>query len=392
MKLMPFALTILLAICSLGCGMTNENAGSGENLFITTLPADVIYNATRDVKLGIESDFLLKAVKIANDGKEAIEVKSMTFTIFANEREIFSLIYRGEELNSFFGKYVEKFEKMTYDFQEGIFLGTTGFVDLKKSSKSAVIEPGQEAAIINIPFRFYSDNPATKCNIHIEFQQGDKTFSRDLGLQVAEYVLKNKYIFPAKGIWMAINTYNANYGHRVNSSQEFAFDLMIQKPNLMMYPPSGKNEDYDCWGKAVIASADGVVIDCVDGVPNNPSYLGSRLPKEELERVREKFGAVAMAGGNYVILEHPGSEYTFYAHLINGSVKVKKGDMVKQGQVLGLCGNSGNSDAPHLHFNIMNGPSVLGSRGLPMKFTNLKDFTSGKIEQITDPNLVVLAE
>ena len=66
--------------------------------------------------------------------------------------------------------------------------------------------------------------------------------------------------------------------------------------------------------------------------------------------------------------------------------------MVKQGQVLGLCGNSGNSDAPHLHFHIMNGPSVLGSRGLPMKFTNLKDFVGGKIEQITDPNLVVLAE
>ncbi len=392
MKLMPFALTILLTICSLGCGMTNENVGSGENLSITTLPADVIYNTTRDVKLGIESDFLLKAVKIANDGKEAIEVKSMTFTIFANKREIFSLVYKGEELNSLFRKYVEKFEKMTYDFQEGIFFGVTGFVDLKKTSKSAVIGSGQEAAIISIPFRFYSDNQATKCDIHIEFQQGDKTFSKDSSLQVAEYVLKNKYIFPAKGIWMAINTYNANYGHRVNSSQEFAFDLMVQKPNLMMYPPSGKNEDYDCWGKAIVAAADGVVVDCADGVPNNPSQLGSRLPKEELEKVREKLGTVAMVGGNYVILEHTENEFTFYAHLINGSVKVKKGDVVKQGQVLGLCGNSGNSDAPHLHFHIMNGPSVLGSRGLPMKFTNLKDFVGGKIEQITDPNLVVLAE
>ena len=100
MKLMPFILVILLAICSLGCGMTNENAGSGENLSITTLPTDVIYNVTRDTKLGTESDFLVKAIKIANDGKEAIEVKSITFTVFANELEIFSLAYKGEELNS----------------------------------------------------------------------------------------------------------------------------------------------------------------------------------------------------------------------------------------------------------------------------------------------------
>lgn len=38
------------------------------------------------------------------------------------------------------------------------------------------------------------------------------------------------------------------------------------------------------------------------------------------------------------------------------------------GQVLGLLGNSGNSDAPHLHFHVMNGPSPLGSQGLPYVF------------------------
>ena len=42
-----------------------------------------------------------------------------------------------------------------------------------------------------------------------------------------------------------------------------------------------------------------------------------------------------------------------------GSLKVKVGDTVKTGQVLGLLGNSGNTDSPHLHFHVMDGPSPL---------------------------------
>ena len=57
--------------------------------------------------------------------------------------------------------------------------------------------------------------------------------------------------------------------------------------------------------------------------------------------------------------------FAFYGHLQKGSVTVNRGERVKRGQVLGRLGNSGNSSAPHLHFHIMNGPSVLGSDGLP---------------------------
>ncbi len=53
-----------------------------------------------------------------------------------------------------------------------------------------------------------------------------------------------------------------------------------------------------------------------------------------------------------------------------GSVRVKVGDKVKPGQVLGLLGNSGNTDTPHLHFHVMDGPSPLVANGLPYVFTN----------------------
>jgi len=60
-----------------------------------------------------------------------------------------------------------------------------------------------------------------------------------------------------------------------------------------------------------------------------------------------------------------GGRYGFYAHLQPGSLRVKKGDRVKKGQVLALVGNSGNTTGPHLHFHVMDGLTALGAQGLP---------------------------
>lgn len=57
--------------------------------------------------------------------------------------------------------------------------------------------------------------------------------------------------------------------------------------------------------------------------------------------------------------------FAFYAYRQKGSVSVTPGGKVKRGQVLGKVGNTGNTSAPHLHFHLMDGPSVLGSHGIP---------------------------
>ena len=57
--------------------------------------------------------------------------------------------------------------------------------------------------------------------------------------------------------------------------------------------------------------------------------------------------------------------FAFYAHLQPKGIRVKVGDKVRRGQVLALLGNSGNSDAPHLHFHVTDGNSPLGAEGLP---------------------------
>lgn len=72
--------------------------------------------------------------------------------------------------------------------------------------------------------------------------------------------------------------------------------------------------------------------------------------------------------GNHIVLDIGGGVYAFYAHLKKGSVRVSAGQHVKSGQALANLGNTGNTSAPHLHFHLMNGPSVLGSSGIPYTF------------------------
>ncbi|HEX2284644.1 MAG TPA: M23 family metallopeptidase, partial [Mycobacterium sp.] len=64
--------------------------------------------------------------------------------------------------------------------------------------------------------------------------------------------------------------------------------------------------------------------------------------------------------------------FALYAHIKTGSVKVKPGDRLTAGQVIGSVGNTGNSTAPHLHFHVMSTADPLRSDGLPFVFTEFR--------------------
>jgi hypothetical protein len=73
--------------------------------------------------------------------------------------------------------------------------------------------------------------------------------------------------------------------------------------------------------------------------------------------------------GNGVVIDLGNKKYACYGHMVNGSVRVKVGDTVTEGQVIGLMGNTGNSDAPHLHFQVItDNPAVLGGEGYPIVY------------------------
>jgi hypothetical protein len=141
---------------------------------------------------------------------------------------------------------------------------------------------------------------------------------------------------------------------RVWVAQRYAVDWEQIDANGRIYDgPREKPESYAIFGKPVLAVADGRVISAIDGLPEQtPGKFPTNLPLDE-------------ADGNSVIVDIGNQRYALYAHMQPGSLKVHTGDVVKTGQVIGLVGDSGNSVAPHLHFQVTDGPSSLSSNGLP---------------------------
>jgi len=138
--------------------------------------------------------------------------------------------------------------------------------------------------------------------------------------------------------------------------QRFAIDwVQLHSGDSTFRGDAKDNKSYKAYGADVLAVADATVAGAKDGIPENVPGDTSRAVPITMETI----------AGNHIILDLGGGRYCLYAHLQPGSLKVKVGDRVKRGQVLGLLGNSGNSTEPHLHFQVMDAPSPLGGEGLP---------------------------
>ncbi len=182
------------------------------------------------------------------------------------------------------------------------------------------------------------------------------------------------------GEWLAGNGPSNTSGHRrslvpigggVHIAQRFAIDwLQVREDGNSFTGDRLDNKNYRCYGQDALAVADAAVVAVKDGIPENVPGITSRAVPITLETV----------GGNHVILDLGSGRYGFYAHLQPGKIRVKVGDTVKRGQVVGFVGNSGNSTEPHLHFHVSDGNSPLGCEGLPYAFRSFEAQGQGAIE------------
>ena len=79
--------------------------------------------------------------------------------------------------------------------------------------------------------------------------------------------------------------------------------------------------------------------------------------------------------------------------MVNGSVRVREGDNVTEREVIGLMDNSGNSDAPHLHFQVVtDNPTVLGGEGYPIVYRSFNVTDRLDEENVTGTNAPILQE
>lgn len=221
------------------------------------------------------------------------------------------------------------------------------------------------------------DGPAAAPKLiqhRLSFKVGD--YPEELSVISAPVTVTNSPLVispPLKGSeWLAGNGPSNTSGHRralvpisggAHIAQRFAIDFVQLNPDGRTFTGDEKNnKSYRCYGVEALAVADGIVVATKDGIPENIPGATSRAVPITLETV----------GGNHVILDLGNGRFAFYAHLQPGSLRVKKGDKVRRGQVVGLVGNSGNSTEPHLHFHISNANSPLGSEGLPYAFPSFE--------------------
>jgi hypothetical protein len=196
-------------------------------------------------------------------------------------------------------------------------------------------------------------------------------------LTLAMNLSAQEFRLPFNGRWFvtqAGDTLNVNQHMRLRA-QWYAIDfLKVGGPSqrALTKTDGSKIEDFYSWGEAVLSPIAGEVASVVDGLPDNP--LGTKDTENP--------------AGNHVVIKVATNCFVFVAHLQKDSVNVKTGDRVKPGQLLGKCGNSGNSDAPHIHMHVQDTPTLNEGSGQNMTFKGINVELTGKIFENVDWPLI----
>jgi murein DD-endopeptidase MepM/ murein hydrolase activator NlpD len=139
---------------------------------------------------------------------------------------------------------------------------------------------------------------------------------------------------PFDGIWGVIQGFDSGDSHVGYAA--FALDFVPAQRAGARPPPRGAPlARFACFGRPVRAPADGRVVRMAGHARDWPGYVKG---KDE---------------GNFIILEHAPGEYTEFRHLQAGSVRLALGALVRRGDLIGRCGNSGNATTPHLHVGFL---------------------------------------
>ncbi|HLY05422.1 MAG TPA: M23 family metallopeptidase [Rhizomicrobium sp.] len=141
--------------------------------------------------------------------------------------------------------------------------------------------------------------------------------------------------------------------------------------------PEDRNDSYFCYDQPIYSVAAGKVVDMADGLPENVPHSGRYAIPIDFNN----------AAGNHVVVEIAPGRYVLYAHMRPGTVKVRVGELVRTGEILGHVGNTGSSVEPHLHMHIDDRPSFLAGNGVPYEFT--QEYESGPVNaNVSSPTVI----
>jgi hypothetical protein len=339
-------------------------------------PADKVYLFQSSVEHGLNS-LVIQNVGILQQEDKELDVQSVTVEILEGEQVRQSLIYGKADIEKA-AKGLSALQQqgilklLEFQFPISTFLGKD--VALSSSSKLA---HAQAVIIPHTVFEVKGQPQSVRVKVESMDSSG-QTVKAEGSIPISVFQSMTEYDFPLRGTWYIGASGTLHSHHRWAAMEEFALDILQFAEKSKSYRTTGlTSQDYFGFGQDVIAVADGTVVEAVDKYSDDDAKLkqenetydqyDQRIQSEQMQALAQDPYTVA---GNYIVIRHNDFEYSMYAHLKKGSVKIKKGDAVKRGQVIASVGNTGSSTEPHLHFQLQDGIDPLRSRALPVRFRN----------------------
>ncbi len=328
-------------------------------------------------------DIKLPDVVVENQGRKAVTLLGIDVLAKDGEALIASTRVQPAELSTTIRKSAATFRKPSSMDALRIAYGDI-VIPPGTLAASRKINPGESAILplSRMAFLHYVGHARIEAmELAVRIWSGGKAKTLTYPVKLTQHESKARYRFPLHGDLHLAFLPLSYVHHRAAQSQEFAFDVVAAAQKGADFteistPAPKKLSDYGIWGREVLAVGDGIVADMGDRFPeaamSDPAAFSDPGYTQKLLRdLIGKIGFTNAVAGNYIVIDHGNGEFSVYCHLKEGSILVRKGDQVKKGKVIAQVGNTGNSSAPHLHFQMMDSADFRTANGLPVIFDDM---------------------
>jgi murein DD-endopeptidase MepM/ murein hydrolase activator NlpD len=258
-------------------------------------------------------------------------------------------------------------------------VGTNG--DTVQVVPNRTIEPGGRLVVFNPFYSFAPDLDLATLRYEFVFDAPDKPekYRARVVVKPLVYETKAELILPARGRLFVHDGHDFYSHHRrlditggmttalgiTSNFMRYSYDFCVVDEAGRMYKGTGEsNEDWYGFGTPIHAPASGKVVAAANTIPDNSAKKRVEFSREEvMKNVRLLFG-------NYVVIDHGNGEFSFMAHMKQGSVRVAVGQIVNQGEQVGEMGFSGDAFLVHLHYQLQSDAGF--GEGLPSYFRDFK--------------------
>jgi murein DD-endopeptidase MepM/ murein hydrolase activator NlpD len=247
------------------------------------------------------------------------------------------------------------------------------------------VEPGKSLDVFNPLFAFPEDLSLQKLRFVFTFDVGDvaSKYLAEIVVQPQAYQVKARLRLPVSEAVLVHDGHDF-YGHHrrldlqhpmaralgwQRNFMRYSYDFVKTDTQGRMFKGDGsRHEDWFGWDAPVLAPAAGKVVMARNDLPDNEKGKPPAFSREQF------IADPSLMWGNHVVIDHGDNEFSLLAHLRQGSVNVKPGQMVRSSQRVGAIGMSGDAFLVHLHYDLKSGPGF-DADGLPAPFHDIERFT-----------------